>query len=219
MGWWWWAGREPILKSSSITQICSPDTGFNETKVVTALFNFISQEQHTSSHRMDWQWRCLKSSKISYCNSHFTVLVLLSNALNLKIKRKHFGGDQNTFGTPKFGFASSWQESRFSDGLENPAIIQCNNCRMTECTRVPRHSCFSLLLHCLMFYPLKPPPCINFIISPQWARPKSGRQFVAGTVWSILCRTRWLNTSIERSSTCSSGESLLYLQLVISLGY
>ena len=118
MGWWWWAGREPILKSSSITQICSPDTGFKETKVVTALFNFISQEQHTSSHRMDWQWRCLKSSKISYCNSHFTVLVLLSNALNLKIKRKHFGGDQNTFGTPKFGFASSWQESRFSDSMQ-----------------------------------------------------------------------------------------------------
>ena len=40
-------------------------------------------------------------------------------------------------------------------------VIQCNNYRMTECTRVPRHSCFSLLLHCLMFYPLKPPPCIN----------------------------------------------------------
>ena len=211
MGWWWWAGREPILKSSSITQICSPDTGFNETKVVTALFNFISQEQHTSSHRMDWQWRCLKSSKISYCNSHFTVLVLLSNALNLKIKRKHFGGDQNTFGTPKFGFASSWQESRFSDSMQQLSYDWMSPRSKTFLFQPP-----TSLPH---VFPLKPPPCINFIISPQWARPKSGRQFVAGTVWSILCRTRWLNTSIERSSTCSSGESLLYLQLVISLGY
>ena len=96
-------------------------------------------------------------------------------------------------------------------GLDNSidsAIIQCNNYCMSENTCVPRHSCLSLLAYFIAscFILLKHHPFIDFMISPQWARPKSEQQFAAGTVWSILCRTRWLNTSIKRSSICSSRE-------------